>query len=60
MDLIILRSVPRGKREGEADASREEQSSASARLISMDEIRRRWAKKQEARQALLSYTPQPA
>jgi hypothetical protein len=61
MDLIVLRSIPRRKSESESpDANREEQNSANGRLISMDEIRRRWAKKQEVRRALLSYMPQPA
>ena len=61
MDLIVLRNVPQRRLEGESrESSREEQNFSNARLISMDEVRRRWAKKQEARRALLSYTPQPA
>ena len=57
MDLIVLRTVPQ---RNESRQSREERNAANPRLISMDEVRRRWAKKQEARRALLTYTPQPA
>ena len=57
MNLILLRSVPR---RNESRRPREEDSAADSRLITMDEVRRRWEKKQAVRRALLSYTPEPA
>jgi len=61
MDLIVLRTVPRPNPVTELrPANIDTQTGDSSRLISIDEVRRKWAKKQEARRALLSYTPQPA
>lgn len=60
MDLIVLRNVPKRSAGSDSSNSTEEHGVTNSRLISMDEVRRRWAKKQEARRALLTYTPQPA
>jgi len=61
MDLIVLRSVPRPNTVTELRPSiRGQQSSENPRLMSMEEVRRKWVQKQEARRAMLTYTPQPA
>lgn len=61
MDLIVLRNVPRRNAESQhRESGREAEQSSNSRLMSMDEVRRRWAKKQAARRGMLSYTPQPA
>lgn len=58
MDLIVLRNVPRLK--VEASAKADEAPKELQTLISIDEVRRRWQKKQAVRRMTLSYTPQPA
>jgi len=59
MDLIVLRSAPRRNAEDGGRENRGAENSDS-RLISIEEVRRRWQKKQDTRRAMLHYTPQPA
>jgi len=58
MDLIVLRSAPR--RHSDEDSNSQRSSDKDSRLISMEEVRRRWQQKQAIRRAMLQYTPQPA
>ena len=63
MKLIILRSVPRGSMSGaenQAKIGAPAAQNANPRLLSMDEVRRRWQAKRIARHGSLCDSPQPA
>lgn len=63
MELIILRSVPRRNTSGAENQTKgaaPEGQTGNPRLMSMEEVRRRWQAKRTARSGSFCDSPQPA